>query len=372
MLPAATTVFDLAVSAVALVEMLLAGWALASHGACSMTKKSNFLWLSVIISTCFIIIVQGFPRGYFSIPWRVWLVFFVIAGCSIYITALYYVKSVAESLYLTMTWTEGFPKHAEIAFTVALWALITAFVSGGVAMLVTNEIRWNGYILFPVVVLTHLWFTPYMMYVILALHRKISEHVHTLRDNFYGYSVDTPIKMTTISDSQDTNGLSGQTKTAGQNNPITPAGGSSERKLMNVSNKELASPKSASSYRKSLRSSNTGGGHISNSVQKKSSNRKETAPHYQTARAHELKKFQTAKMKIRIIFVVWTLCGIIVPVLAAINAIVLSQSEMTVTEDLEKNFAEGEFNAIIVLVEILGPLFNGLVVWNFGGPWRCR
>mmetsp|Transcript_14463 Transcript_14463/g.23007 ORF Transcript_14463/g.23007 Transcript_14463/m.23007 type:complete len:107 (+) Transcript_14463:69-389(+) len=82
MLPEATTIFDLSVSAVALIQLLYAASSLRSKGP--VRKKNIFLWLSILLSTTFIVVMQGFPRGYFSLPWRVWNAFFAAMGVEQY------------------------------------------------------------------------------------------------------------------------------------------------------------------------------------------------------------------------------------------------------------------------------------------------
>jgi len=353
----------------------------------------------------------------------------------LYCTALLYVRSIAESLYLAINLVARTPKHIDLAFTVAIVLVLIAFVPSTIgrailcqetvlssddkicsffprtsAVLVTDEIQWNGYILFPTICLLHLWFTPYMMYVILALYYKIADHLHTLRAHFYGYSMETGGPLSdyqTSFDAQDDSVLAKAvvavvTSPPCTDNPISPTAGSrygtgdSWNVPMCATNKDEknryqqqqqlppGSPKSSSSMGKKMtRSSNTTmhsgqrSGNTTTSTSaptKRGSNPKAAVSksHYQIARSRELRKFESAMRKTRIVFVVWTICGIIAPAFSAINAITLSGSGAKASENRDKEFAEGRFNIIITGSAICLILFNSLVVWNFGGPWRCR
>eukprot|EP00466_Bigelowiella_natans_P000949 jgi/Bigna1/74991/fgenesh1_pg.32_\ len=321
----------------------------------------------------------------------------------------YHGGSIAESLYVSMNWNITMPVRIDLAFKLALFLVIASLVSSTIAVLVTNEIQWNGYILFPTICLLHLWFTPYMMYVILALYYKIADHLHTLRAHFYGYSMETGGPLSdyqTSFDAQDDSVLAKAvvavvTSPPCTDNPISPTAGSrygtgdSWNVPMCATNKDEknryqqqqqlppGSPKSSSSMGKKMtRSSNTTmhsgqrSGNTTTSTSaptKRGSNPKAAVSksHYQIARSRELRKFESAMRKTRIVFVVWTICGIIAPVFSLITAVNLSRSDASASERRDRQFAEGSFNLLATISTLCLVLFNSLIVWSFGGPWRC-
>jgi len=267
------------------------------------------------------------------------------------------------------------------------------------------------------------------MYVILALYNKIADHVRTLRSHFYGYSMETggPISdYQTSIEAQDDSVLAKATAAeaaafaspSSTNNPMSPVAGSRfgtgdsssnvpicetkdednhhhkkhqhhqqqqhhHQRQHQQQQQQPGSPKSSSSMGKNMtRSSNTmhSGHRIANTSSsvpmKRSSNPKVTVAskshHHQTARSRELRKFKSAMRKALIVFVVWTICGIIAPVFSVITAVNLSRSDAKASERRDRQFAEGNLNPLATISALCLVLFNSLIVWSFGGPWRCN
>jgi len=279
------------------------------------------------------------------------------------------------------------------------------------AVIITDEVRFQG-ILFAAITILHLWLTPYMMRVIIILHTRVSEHLQALRAQFAtiplttlckkegeghefdpkGFQVvefkqdppltDAPFTVLRNNNSKDSHDKNDKQDGIEIDSTVAPTGMTTNPIASNPgisSHNEEAAAAAASTADTTLSrlpmitevDNKEDGGTNSSYMDLTNSKRSRTKMvlSFKKKRARELGKLEAVVIKIRITLCVWAILGILAPILSGIGAFALIQSSKSLSDIRNEAYQDNVWNPFASATTLVILLFNGLVLWNFGGPW---
>jgi len=362
--------------------------------------------------------VLGLPRGFVVISRKVWVAFFGVCGATVWCTALTYVRVIAEAAYASVKLSAQIPQNIHLLFRLATGYMIAAFTTSSIAVIITDEIRLQG-ILFAAITVLHFWLTPYMMRVIIILYIKVCEHLRALRAQFATrplsimaqkegeksecdskeFQIDenkqdaasTALANNSSKESYDKNnkndGIELGSSNASTMMTTNPIANNPERLMQQQQQQPQQRRNSPRIEDTAAAASSTADSTLSRlpmitaakikdegTYSSYKSSRSKIVMTFKRRRAHELGKLEAVVRKLQITLCVWTILGILAPILSGINAFALIRSSKRQSDSRNEAYQDNVWNPIVTATILGILLFNGLVLWNFGGPWslaRC-
>eukprot|EP00466_Bigelowiella_natans_P004945 jgi/Bigna1/81125/fgenesh1_pg.77_\ len=174
------TAFDAFVLVSSSISLPVTLWKIYLKGAWSGTSGVKILWGTASLMFGAILFSILLPRGPTRGPWQLIQIMTGYFLGTMYVTIIYIIKNLTQTMYGTARMTAHLPRHLEVVFNGTIAYIIIASIAGTIAILITDEKRYEA-IQFLACASMHLHITPYGFYTGYVLITNIHSHVSTLK-----------------------------------------------------------------------------------------------------------------------------------------------------------------------------------------------